>query len=34
MREAVIHDKAGERIIEGLVEDAQQRLAEEGIGEI
>src|SRR6476646_1852737 len=33
--EAVIHDKAGERIIEGLVEDAQQRLAEEGIpGEI
>src|SRR6476619_542887 len=35
VREAVIHDKAGERIIEGLVEDAQQRLAEEGIpGEI
>jgi proteasome accessory factor A len=31
VREAVIHDKAGERIIEGLVEDAQQRLAEEGI---
>jgi proteasome accessory factor A len=35
VRDAVIHDKAGERIIEGLVEDAQQRLAEEGIpGEI
>ncbi|MEO3935275.1 Pup--protein ligase [Dermatophilaceae bacterium Soc4.6] len=35
LREIVIHDKAGERIVEGLVEDAQQRLAEEGIaGEI
>jgi len=35
VRDAVIHDKAGERIIEGLVEDAQQRLSEEGIpGEI
>ncbi len=35
VRDAVVHDKAGERIIEGLVEDAQQRLAEEGIpGEI
>ena len=31
IREAVIHDKAGERIVEGLVEDAQLRLAEEGI---
>lgn len=35
VREAVIHDKAGERIIEGLVEDAQLRLEEEGVaGEI
>ncbi len=35
IREAVVHDKAGERIIEGLVEDAQLRLQEEGIpGEI
>ena len=35
VREVVIHDKAGERIVEGLVEDAQMRLAEEGIvGEI
>ncbi|GAA1901404.1 Pup--protein ligase [Lapillicoccus jejuensis] len=35
LREVVIHDKAGERIVEGLVEDAQLRLAEEGIqGEI
>ena len=35
VRETVIHDKAGERIMEGLVEDAQQRLDEEGIaGEI
>ncbi|TWE12776.1 Pup--protein ligase [Rudaeicoccus suwonensis] len=31
VREAVIHDKAGERVIEGLVEDAQSRLADEGI---
>ncbi|NNG40989.1 Pup--protein ligase [Flexivirga sp. ID2601S] len=31
VREAVIHDKAGERIIEGLVEEAQSRLAEEGV---
>ncbi|RNI24886.1 Pup--protein ligase [Flexivirga caeni] len=31
VREAVIHDKAGERIIEGLVEDAQTRLTEEGV---
>jgi len=29
--QAVIHDKAGERIIEGLVVEAQQRLLEEGI---
>ena len=35
LREIVIHDKAGERIVEGLVEDAQLRLQEEGIaGEI
>ena len=31
IREAVIHDKAGERILEGLVEEAQLRLAEEGV---
>ncbi len=31
IREAVIHDKAGERIIEGLVEEAQIRLADEGV---
>ncbi|MFC6706995.1 Pup--protein ligase [Flexivirga alba] len=31
VREAVIHDKAGERIIEGLVEEAQARLADEGV---
>lgn len=31
----VVHDKAGERILEGLVESAEQRLAEEGIrGEV
>jgi proteasome accessory factor A len=35
VRQLVVHDKAGERIIEGLVADAQDRLAEEGIeGEI
>ncbi|MEO8827094.1 Pup--protein ligase [Lapillicoccus sp.] len=35
VREAVVHDKAGERIVEGLVEDAQLRLREEGLpGEI
>ena len=35
VRQLVIHDKAGERIIEGLVADAQERLTEEGIeGEI
>ena len=31
VREAVIHDKAGERILEGLVEEAQARLADEGV---
>lgn len=31
IHEAVIHDKAGERILEGLAEEAQQRLDEEGI---
>jgi len=35
LRELVIHDRAGERIVEALVVDAQRRLAEEGIeGEI
>ncbi len=35
VRELVVHDKAGERIVEGLVADAQERLTEEGIdGEI
>ena len=35
IREVVIQDRAGERIVEGLVADAQLRLAEEGIeGEI
>jgi proteasome accessory factor A len=35
LRDLVIHDRAGERILEGLVVDAQRRLAEEGIdGEI
>jgi proteasome accessory factor A len=35
LRELVIHDRAGERILEGLVIDAQRRLADEGIdGEI
>jgi Pup-ligase protein. len=35
VRQLVTHDKAGERIIEGLVADAQQRIADEGIaGEI
>ncbi len=28
----VTHDKAGERVLEGLVADAQNRLAEEGVG--
>lgn len=33
--DVVTHDKAGERILEGLLTDAQQRLAEEGIsGEV
>ncbi|MEI2764441.1 MAG: Pup--protein ligase [Dermatophilaceae bacterium] len=31
VRDLVVHDKAGERILEGLAEDAQQRLREEGI---
>src|SRR5512132_1626590 len=35
VRSLVIHDKAGERIVEGLVADAQDRLTEEGVsGEI
>ncbi len=35
VRQLVIQDKAGERILEGLVEDAQTRLAEDGVdGEI
>src|SRR3954454_3462671 len=35
VRQLVVHDKAGERILEGLVADAQRRLAEEGIsGEV
>ena len=35
VRQLVVHDKAGERILEGLVADAQERLAEEGVqGEI
>jgi proteasome accessory factor A len=31
VRQLVIQDKAGERILEGLVEDAQSRLAEDGV---
>ena len=31
VHEVVVHDKAGERILEGLVEQAEQRLHEEGI---
>ena len=31
VRQLVVHDKAGERILEGLVADAQERLAEEGV---
>ena len=35
LRQLVTHDKAGERIVEGLVADAQQRIVDEGItGEI
>src|ERR1035438_8027968 len=35
IRQLVTHDKAGERIVEGLVADAQQRIGDEGIaGEI
>ena len=30
MPDLVVHDKAGERILEGLLEDAGQRLREEG----
>ncbi|TNM70191.1 Pup--protein ligase [Streptomyces sp. NP160] len=32
VRQLVIHDRAGERILEGLTVDAERRLAEEGIG--
>ena len=31
LTELVVHDKAGERILEGLMVDAEQRLAEEGV---
>jgi proteasome accessory factor A len=31
VRELVVHDKAGERVVEGLVADAQQRIEDEGI---
>ncbi|HEY5178769.1 MAG TPA: proteasome accessory factor PafA2 family protein, partial [Dermatophilaceae bacterium] len=31
VRQLVTHDKAGERIVEGLVADAQQRITDEGI---
>jgi proteasome accessory factor A len=31
LRQVVAHDKAGERIVEGLVVDAQQRLREDGV---
>ncbi|CCG03546.1 Pup--protein ligase [Blastococcus saxobsidens] len=31
LAELVVHDKAGERILEGLLVDAEQRLAEEGV---
>jgi len=35
VRELVVHDRAGERILEGLMVDAERRLAEEGIeGEV
>jgi proteasome accessory factor A len=35
IRDAVVHDRAGERILEGLLTDAERRLGEEGIsGEI
>src|SRR3954467_9677347 len=35
LRQAGVHDKAGERILEGLVADAQARLKDEGIaGEV
>ena len=32
IRSLIAHDKAGERILEGLVHDAERRLADEGIG--
>ncbi len=32
VRQLVVHDRAGERILEGLTVDAERRLAEEGIG--
>mgnify|MGYP006278373363 CR=1 FL=1 len=32
MRQLIAHDRAGERILEGLAIDAEQRLADEGIG--
>jgi proteasome accessory factor A len=32
VRSLIAHDKAGERILEGLVADAERRLADEGIG--
>ncbi len=31
VRQVVIHDKAGERVVEGLVDDAQARITEEGV---
>ena len=31
LRQLVIHDKAGERVVEGLVADAQARIADEGV---
>ncbi|HZI98966.1 MAG TPA: Pup--protein ligase [Actinomycetales bacterium] len=35
VRELVVHDRAGERLLEGLMTDAERRLAEEGIeGEV
>ena len=35
IHDVVVHDKAGERILEGLVQSAEQRLREEGIrGEV
>jgi proteasome accessory factor A len=31
VRQVVVHDKAGERVVEGLVDDAQARISEEGV---